>query len=136
MKKNKIVITYGSYDLLHRGHINLLRRSLKFGDKLYVGLSSEKFNKLKNKKNHESYSLRKKKLLQTGMVEKVFAENNWKQKEKDIKKYKADIFVMGSDWKGKFDYLKELGIEVVYLKRTKLISSTKIRKKIEKKKSS
>ena len=122
----KTVITYGTFDLLHYGHILLLQRAKKYGDRVIVGLSTNKFNALKNKKTFLSYATRKKLLLDLKMVDFVFPEKNWEQKIKDVKKYKADVFVMGSDWKGKFDFLKPY-CKVVYLPRTPEISSTQMR---------
>lgn len=119
----KRVITYGTFDVLHYGHINLLRRAKALGDYLMVGLSSDEFNKIKNKKSYYTYEQRKTILEACRYVDLVFPENNWEQKRDDIKKYEADIFVMGDDWKGKFDFLSDL-CEVVYLPRTPDVSST------------
>ena len=119
----KTVITYGTYDLLHIGHINLLRRAKEMGDYLIVGLSTDTFNSVKHKTAFLSYEHRKEILEAIRYVDKVIPEETWEQKIEDIKKYKVDIFVMGDDWKGKFDFLKEF-CEVVYLERTKDISTS------------
>lgn len=122
----KTVLTYGTYDLLHYGHIELLRRSKQLGDTLIVGLSSDEFNEVKGKKCVFSYEKRKELLESIRYVDFIFPELNWEQKEADIVKYKVDIFVMGDDWMGKFDFLKKY-CEVVYLPRTKEISTTMIK---------
>ncbi len=119
----KRVITYGTYDVLHFGHINLLKRAKALGDYLIVGLSTDEFNAIKGKKSFYSYEQRKKILEAIRYVDLVIPEDNWGQKIKDIKEYKADIFVMGSDWENKFNELKEV-CEVVYLPRTEDVSST------------
>ncbi len=119
----KRVITYGTFDVLHYGHINLLKRAKELGDYLIVGLSSDEFNLIKNKKSFYSYEERKNLLESIRYVDLIIPENNWEQKPSDIQEYKADIFVMGDDWKGKFDYLKKY-CEVIYLPRTPEVSST------------
>lgn len=123
----KRVITYGTFDLLHYGHINLLRRAKEFGDYLIVALSTDKFNITKGKKCYFPYKERKKIIESIRYVDLVIPENNWEQKINDVKKFKVDIFVMGEDWKGKFDFLKEY-CDVIYLPRTPEISTTKIKK--------
>lgn len=122
----KRVITYGTFDLLHYGHINLLRRAKSLGDYLIVALSTNEFNDLKGKKCYFSYEERKKLLESIRFVDLVIPESNWEQKVNDVRLYKVDTFVMGDDWKGKFDFLKE-HCEVVYLSRTPEISTTKIK---------
>ncbi len=119
----KVVITYGTYDVLHLGHINLLRRAKALGDYLIVGLSTDEFNAVKGKKSFYSYEQRKQILEAIRYVDLVIPEENWEQKVKDIKEHKADVFVMGSDWENKFDELREV-CEVIYLPRTEDISST------------
>lgn len=119
----KRVITYGTFDVLHYGHINLLKRAKALGDYLIVGLSSDKFNEVKNKKSYYNYEQRKKILESLRFVDLVIPEDNWEQKISDIKEFRADIFVMGDDWEGKFDFLKEY-CAVVYLSRTPDVSST------------
>lgn len=124
----KKVITYGTFDLLHYGHINLLRRAKSLGDCLVVGLSTDEFNnKEKNKECYFDYENRKSLLDAVRYVDLVIPEENWEQKISDIQKYNIDVFVIGDDWEGKFDYLKDFGVEVVYLPRTKEISTSKIK---------
>ena len=124
----KRVITYGTFDLLHYGHINLLKRAKALGDYLIVALSTNEFNKLeKNKECYFDYEKRKSLLEAIRYVDLVIPEENWDQKISDIEKYHVDVFVIGDDWQGKFDYLSDLGIEVAYLPRTKEISTSKIK---------
>ena len=121
------VITYGTFDLLHYGHINLLRRAKQYGDYLIVALSTDEFNwNEKRKKSYFTYEQRKQLLEAVRYVDLVIPEENWAQKRSDIKEYHIDTFVMGDDWEGKFDNLKDL-CEVVYLPRTPEISSTQIK---------
>ena len=122
----KKIITYGTYDLLHYGHINLLRRAKQLGDYLIVGLSTNEFNAIKNKTCYFPYEERKKLLEAIRYVDLVIPEVNWEQKRDDIKKHDVDIFVMGDDWKGKFDDLRDL-CEVIYLSRTPEISTSKMK---------
>lgn len=123
----KIVITYGTYDLFHYGHIALLKRAKALGDYLIVGVTSDAFDKQRGKLNvQQTLSERMKAVEETGLADLIVAEEFEGQKIADIQKYKADIFTVGSDWKGKFDYLKKY-CEVVYLDRTKGVSSTEIR---------
>ncbi|MDR4935259.1 glycerol-3-phosphate cytidylyltransferase [Rossellomorea marisflavi] len=122
----KKVITYGTFDLLHWGHINLLKRAKQLGDHLTVAISSDEFNELKNKKSYHSFENRKMILESIRYVDEVIAENDWEQKVLDVKERDIDIFVMGDDWEGKFDFLKE-HCEVVYLPRTIGISTSKIK---------
>lgn len=126
----KRVITYGTYDLLHWGHIRLLKRARELGDYLIVALSTDEFNAIKGKKAYHSFEERKLMLEAIRYVDLVIPENNWEQKKEDILTYKADIFVMGDDWLGKFDDLKDV-CEVVYLPRTDGISTTKIKHDLE-----
>ena len=130
----KRIMTYGTFDLLHYGHINILKRAKSLGDYLIVGLSSDKFNELKGKKSVMSYEERKEILESIRYVDKVIKESNWEQKVDDIIKYNIDVFVIGDDWEGKFDFLKEY-CEVVYLPRTKSISTTLLKEIIEKEQS-
>ena len=124
----KRVITYGTFDLLHYGHINLLKRAKQLGDYLIVVVSSDEFNlKEKNKVCYFNYEHRRNLVDASRYVDLVIPETSWEQKKSDVKEYHIDTFVMGDDWKGKFDYLKEEGVEVVYLPRTKEISTTKIK---------
>lgn len=123
----KKVITYGTFDLIHPGHINILRRARKLGDYLIVGLSTDEFNKTKNKQAFHNYESRKYIVESIRYVNQIIPEKNWEQKINDIKKYEIDLLVMGDDWQGKFDHLKN-HCEVVYLPRTEGISTTKIKK--------
>lgn len=128
------IITYGTFDLLHYGHINLLRRAKKNGDYLIVALSTDEFNwDSKQKKCYFNYADRKKMLESIRYVDLVIPENNWEQKKTDVKEFKIDAFIMGDDWKGKFDFLNEF-CDVVYLPRTKEISTTQIKKDLSKSK--
>ena len=126
----KRVLTYGTYDLIHFGHINLLKRAKELGEYLVVGLSTDEFNEIKGKKSYFSYDKREYMLQSVKYVDEVIKENNWDQKIEDIKKYKIDIFVMGDDWEGKFDYLNKY-CEVIYLPRTEGISTTEIKKNLK-----
>ncbi|MDT3959103.1 glycerol-3-phosphate cytidylyltransferase [Staphylococcus kloosii] len=125
----KRVITYGTYDLLHYGHIELLRRAREMGDYLIVALSSDEFNRIKNKKSYYNFEQRKAMLEAIRYVDLVIAEEGWGQKEKDVERFEVDTFVMGHDWEGEFDFLKDK-CEVVYLKRTEGISTTQIKKEL------
>ena len=127
----KRVLTYGTFDLLHYGHIRLLKRAKELGDYLIVALSTDEFNKLKGKKAYHNYETRKKMLEAIRYVDLVIPENTWEQKKDDVKKYYVDVTVMGDDWEGneKFEELKEY-CEVVYLPRTEGISTTKIKKEL------
>lgn len=125
----KTILTYGTYDLLHIGHINLLMRAREMGDRLIVGLSTDEFNLGKNKKSVFSYDERKKILESIRYVDKVIPENHWEQKPQDIKDNNVDVFVMGDDWQGKFDDLKQY-CEVVYLPRTADVSTTYLKDKL------
>ena len=122
----KKVITYGTFDTLHYGHINLLERARSLGDYLIVGLSTDEFNRTKNKESFHNWNYRKNLLKSIKYVDLIIPEKNWEQKRKDIQFYDIDIFTMGSDWSGHFDHLNDL-CEVVYLERTNGISSTKIK---------
>lgn len=129
----KRVITYGTFDLLHYGHINLLRRAKELGDYLIVALSTDDFNNIdKKKKCYFNYEQRKQLLESIRYVDLVIPEENWGQKVSDMKEYHVDTFVMGDDWKGKFDYLKDTGVDVVYLERTPEISTTQIKQDLNK----
>lgn len=125
----KKVITYGTFDLLHVGHINILRKAKAMGDYLTVAVSSDEFNEIKGKKAHYNLEHRIEIIKSIKYVDKVIVEHSWDQKIHDILHHDIDIFVMGDDWKGKFDYLKEY-CEVVYLPRTKGVSSSKIKANI------
>ena len=128
----KRVLTYGTFDLLHYGHIRLLKRAKALGDYLIVALSTDEFNALKGKKSYHPDKERKEMLEAIRYVDLVIPEENWEQKINDVKEYKADIVVMGSDWANsdKFEYLKDY-CEVVYLDRTEGVSTTKIKKDLK-----
>ncbi len=128
----KKVITYGTFDLLHAGHINILRRARELGDYLIVVLSTDEFNAIKNKKAYYSYEDRKLILEAIRYVDEVIPEYNWEQKIDDVVGNQVDVFVMGDDWKGKFDFLKDY-CEVIYLPRTEGISTTKIKSDLHEK---
>ncbi|EKO3783329.1 glycerol-3-phosphate cytidylyltransferase [Vibrio harveyi] len=125
----KIVLTYGTFDLFHIGHVRLLKRLSELGDKLYVGISSDEFNELKGKKSFFSYEERAEIVNSCKYVDMVFPELNWEQKIDDVKKYGVNVFAMGDDWEGKFDFLEDL-CSVVYLPRTEDISTTSIKKEL------
>jgi len=122
------VITYGTFDLLHYGHINLLRRAKEYGDYLIVALSTDEFNwEQKRKKCYFPYEQRKQLLEAIRYVDLVIPEESWDQKKTDIHEYHVDKFVMGDDWTGKFDFVRDEGAEVIYLPRTPEISTTSIK---------
>ena len=124
----KRVITYGTFDLLHYGHINLLKRAKALGDYLIVALSTDEFNWVeKHKKCYFPYEVRKQLLEAIRYVDLVIPEESWEQKKTDAKEYHVDVFVIGDDWTGKFDFLKDQGVEVVYLPRTPEVSTTQIK---------
>ncbi|HDR7771147.1 glycerol-3-phosphate cytidylyltransferase [Bacillus paranthracis] len=125
----KKVITYGTFDLLHWGHINLLKRAKSLGDHLTVAVSSDEFNAMKKKKAYHSFEHRKMIIEAIRYVDEVIPECSWDQKKKDVVNKDIDVFVMGDDWNGEFDYLKDY-CKVVYLPRTVGISTTKIKKEL------
>lgn len=122
----KKVITYGTFDLLHWGHIKLLERAKSLGDYLVVAISTDEFNRIKHKEAYHSFEHRKLILEAIRYVDEVIPESHWEQKIQDVKDHDIDIFVMGDDWKGEFDFLKDY-CEVVYLPRTNGISTSKIK---------
>ncbi|EGP9105257.1 TPA: glycerol-3-phosphate cytidylyltransferase [Listeria monocytogenes] len=126
----KKVITYGTFDLLHWGHIHLLKRAKALGDYLIVAISSNEFNRIKHKEAYHSYEHRKLIIEAIRYVDEVIPENNWEQKRDDIEKYGIDVFVMGDDWEGEFDFLKDV-CEVVYLPRTEGISTSQIKDELK-----
>ncbi|MDY4760942.1 glycerol-3-phosphate cytidylyltransferase [Streptococcus thoraltensis] len=129
----KRVITYGTFDLLHYGHINLLKRAKSLGDYLIVVISTDEFNWVeKQKKCYFSYEQRKSLVEAIRYVDLVIPETNWEQKKTDMHEYHIDTFVMGNDWKGKFDFLRDEGVEVVYLDRTPEISTSQIKYDLKK----
>ena len=123
----KTIITYGTFDLFHVGHIRLFKRLRQLGDRLVVGVSTDEFNATKGKVSFYSYEERQEIVAACQYVDEVFAENNWEQKQQDIQQFNADIFAMGVDWEGRFDHLSEF-CEVVYLPRTEEVSTTSIKK--------
>ena len=125
----KTILTYGTFDMFHIGHLKLLQRLSELGDELIVAVSSDDFNKLKNKTVLIPYEQRAEIVANIKCVDKVIPEHNWEQKVTDIKKYNVDVFAMGDDWKGKFNFLEEY-CEVVYLERTKDISTTQLKKSL------
>ena len=128
----KRILTYGTFDLLHYGHIRILKRAKELGDYLVVALSTDEFNAVKGKKAYHSYDTRKKMLEAIRYVDLVIPENSWEQKIQDILDYKIDVVVMGDDWAGsdKFDYLKQY-CEVVFLERTPGVSTTQIKQDLQ-----
>ena len=126
----KKIITYGTFDLLHWGHVQLLERAKSLGDYLIVATSTDEFNAIKHKEAYHSFEHRKYILEAIRYVDKVIPESTWDQKINDIKKYDIDTFVMGDDWKGQFDFLKEY-CEVIYLPRTNGISTTQIKRDLQ-----
>jgi len=126
MKKTKTIITYGTFDLFHVGHVRLLEKAKKLGDRLIVAVSEDSFNASKGKSAYSKFADRALIVSACKHVDLVIPELTWDQKELDIKKYDVDVFVMGDDWTGKFDFLKE-HCEVVYLPRTPDISSSLIK---------
>jgi glycerol-3-phosphate cytidylyltransferase len=125
----KRIITYGTFDMFHIGHLKLLQRLQKLGGELIVAVSTDEFNKLKGKRTLIPYTQRAEIVENIKCVDKVIPESDWEQKIKDVEKYNIDIFVMGDDWEGKFDFLKEY-CDVIYLERTKNISTTKLKQSL------
>ena len=129
----KKVITYGTFDLFHIGHLNLLRRAKEFGDYLIVAVSSDEFNLKEKGKVCQIKDVDRMEIVKAiRYVDEVILEESWDQKVKDVQKYDIDVFVMGDDWKGKFDFLKEY-CEVVYLPRTEGISSSQLKEELRNK---
>ncbi|MBN2788881.1 MAG: glycerol-3-phosphate cytidylyltransferase [Candidatus Delongbacteria bacterium] len=122
----KKVITYGTFDLFHIGHLNILKRAKALGDYLVVAVSTDEFNLIKDKVCTYPYEERAAIVEALKYVDEVIPENNWEQKIKDVQNHNIDIFVMGNDWVSKFDFLKEY-CQVVYLPRTDGISTTEIK---------
>ena len=125
-KTKKTILTYGTFDMFHIGHLKLLQRLAALGDELIVAVSTDEFNKIKSKSVLIPYEQRAEIIRNIQCVSKVIPEENWEQKIDDIKKYNVNIFAMGNDWEGKFDFLKEY-CEVIYLERTKNISTTQLK---------
>jgi glycerol-3-phosphate cytidylyltransferase len=126
----KKVITYGTFDLLHHGHVRLLRRARELGDHLTVALSTEEFNSLKGKQCYHSYEHRAEVLAAVRYVDEIIPENSWHQKTDDVCRLEIKVFVMGDDWRGHFDFLQP-HCEVVYLPRTPGISTTSIKDELK-----
>lgn len=126
------VLTYGTYDLLHYGHIRLLKRAAELGDYLIVALSTDEFNAGKGKQSFYSYETRKEMLEAVRYVDLVIPENTWDQKIQDVKDYKVDVVVMGADWKDdpRFEVLRDY-CEVIYLDRTEGISTTDVKHRLK-----
>lgn len=124
-----VVLTYGTFDTLHYGHINLLRGAKGLGDFLIVGLSTDAFNAEKGKKSHFTFEQRKAYLEAISYVDLIIPESTWEQKAHDILTHNVDVFTMGADWSGKFNHLSD-HCQVHYLPRTPGVSSTLIRKYI------
>jgi len=129
--KSKVVLTYGTFDMFHIGHLKLLQRLKSLGNKLIVGVSTDEFNSLKGKKTLIPYTQRALIVENIRCVDMVIPENSWEQKIEDIKRLNVDIFAMGDDWTGKFDFLEEY-CDVIYLKRTQNISTTQLKIELNK----
>lgn len=131
-KRLRRVLTYGTYDLLHYGHIRLLQRAAALGDYLVVALSTDEFNAIKGKKSFYPYEVRREMLEAIRYVDLVIPENDWSQKRSDIEIYDIDVVCMGGDWRGdqRFEALKDT-CEVVYLDRTEGISTTEVKSKLK-----
>ncbi|MBB6480745.1 glycerol-3-phosphate cytidylyltransferase [Spirochaeta isovalerica] len=126
----KTIITYGTFDMFHIGHLKLLKRLSKLGDKLIVAVSTDEFNSVKGKKVLIPYKHRAEIVRSIKFVDEVIPETRWEQKIEDVEKYNVDIFAIGEDWKGKFDFLKDK-CEVVYLERTPNVSTTELKKSLK-----
>ncbi len=126
----KRVITYGTFDLFHIGHLNMLKRAKALGDYLVVAVSTDEFNTGKHKQCVYPYEHRAQIVQAIRFVDAVIPEKTWEQKIDDIQKYEIDVFVIGDDWEGKFDFLKEY-CEVVYLSRTQNISTTDVKNTVQ-----
>ncbi len=130
MNDGKVIITYGTFDMFHIGHLNLLKRLSERGDRLIVGVSTDEFNLLKGKKTLIPYDQRAKIVEAIDCVDLVIPENDWEQKVRDVKEYNVDTFAIGEDWKGEFDFLQEY-CDVLYLERTKDISTTDLKRSLK-----
>ena len=126
----RIVLTYGTFDLFHPGHVQLLKRARELGSRLVVGLSTDEFNAKKGKRSVMSFEDRKTVLEACRYVDEVFAEEDWSQKLDDARRLGADVFVMGDDWAGKFDFMQD-ACNVVYLARTQGVSTTEIKASVQ-----
>lgn len=125
----KTIITYGTFDMFHIGHLKLLERLSEMAEKVIVAVSTDEFNALKGKKVLIPYEQRAAIVASIKYVDMVIPEENWEQKEQDVKKHGVDIFAIGKDWEGEFDFLAPL-CEVVYLERTQNISTTDLKKSL------
>ncbi|PFG11734.1 adenylyltransferase/cytidyltransferase family protein [Marinobacter sp. LV10MA510-1] len=125
----KIIMTYGTFDLFHIGHLNMLERLAALGDQLIVGVSTDEFNRGKGKESIFSYEERSRIVQSISCVDHVVPETTWEQKRTDIQSFNVDLLGIGEDWQGKFDHLKEL-CEVVYLSRTAQISTTQLKQRL------
>jgi glycerol-3-phosphate cytidylyltransferase len=128
--ENKTILTYGTFDMFHIGHLRLLKRIKNMAGRVIVGVSTDEFNSIKGKKTLIPYDQRVEIITSINYVDIVIPESSWDQKIEDIKKYNVDVFAIGNDWEGKFDFLKE-HCEVVYLERTKDISTTELKKSLK-----
>ncbi len=128
---SKKIITYGTFDMFHIGHLNLFKRLKSMGDELIVAVSTDEFNSLKGKTTLIPYDQRSAIVASIKYVDKVIPEKSWEQKISDIQQYNCDVFAIGKDWEGKFDFLKE-HCEVLYLERTKDISTTQLKTSLNK----
>lgn len=126
----KTILTYGTFDMFHIGHLRLFKRLSAMGDKLIVGVSTDEFNALKGKKTLIPYDQRAEIVESVRYVDMVIPETDWEQKVRDVQEYRVDVFAIGNDWEGKFDFLKE-HCEVVYLDRTDGISSTQLKNSLK-----
>lgn len=129
-KAQKTILTYGSFDLFHIGHLKLIERLRMLGDRLIIGVSTDEFNTMKGKSSIIPFDQRAEIVANVKGVDLVIPEESWDQKTADIAKYNVDTFAMGDDWVGKFDNLKE-HCEVIYLDRTKDVSSTSIKSSLK-----
>lgn len=130
MKKYKRAITYGTFDLFHIGHLRLLERIANIAEDVVVAVSSDEFNQLKGKSCAISFENRRDIVAALRMVTKVIREDSWEQKREDILREQCDVFVMGDDWKGKFDFLQDI-CDVVYFPRTDGVSSSEIKESLK-----
>lgn len=129
-RPRKTVVTYGTFDMFHIGHLNLLKRLSEMGDRVVVAVSTDKFNQNKGKKTLIPYEQRAAIVKAISYVDLVIPEESWEQKLTDVEKYNIDVFAIGEDWRGEFDFLKEV-CEVVYLERTKNISTTELKRSLK-----
>lgn len=126
----KTIITYGTFDMFHIGHLNMLRRLKNMGDRLIVAVSTDEFNELKGKKTMIGYKDRADIVASIKYVDLVIPEQTWEQKREDIREHNVDVFAIGNDWEGKFDFLSDL-CEVIYLERTKDVSTTVLKRSLK-----